>query len=108
MSLKSAALFFQKCADQPDLLVRYEKLPVPDMIFAARCDGYSFDVGDLGKLIGGMEVARIMQVDKQEINGESTLWRFMWGRSRLDYVVNELWRKTDDATRRTLMEGAEA
>ena len=107
MSVKNAALFFEKCAAQPKMLARYEIMPVPDMLFAASCEGYAFNVDDLSKLIGGMEVWRIMQVDKQEINGESTLWRYMWGRSRLDYVVNELWSKTDEATRKSLIDGGE-
>ena len=107
MSLKNAALFFEKCAVQPKMLARYETMPVPDMLFAASCEGYTFNVEDLGKLIGGMEVWRIMQVDKQEINGESALWRYMWGRSRLDYVVKELWLKTDAATRKSLIDGGE-
>ena len=107
MSVKNAALFFAKCAVQPEMLARYETMPIPDMLFAASCEGYTFNFDDLGKLIGGMEVWRIMQVDKQEINGESTLWGYMWGRSRLDYVVNELWTKTDEATRKNIIDGAE-
>jgi hypothetical protein len=31
----------------------------------------------------------------------------MWGRSRLDYVVKELWLKTDAATRNSLIDGGE-
>ena len=107
MSVKNAARFFEKCAAQPKMLARYETMPLPDMLFAASCEGYSFNVGDLSKLIGGMEVWRIMQVDKEEIDGQSTLWCHMWGRSRFDYVVNELWSKTDEVTRKSLIDGDE-
>ena len=55
MSVRNAALFFEKCAVQPKMLARYETMPVPDMLFAASCEGFTFNVEDLGKLIGGME-----------------------------------------------------
>ena len=49
-----------------------------------------------------------MTTDRQQIDASSTLWRHMWGRSRLAYVAHELWATTDPAVRATLMEGANA
>lgn len=108
MSLPELGRFLQACVDAPDMLARYESMPLPDLVFAARCAGYGIGVGDFGPLIGGLEVHRIMTTDRQQIDATSTLWRTMWGRSRLAYVTHELWAKTDAGVRTTLMEGANA
>jgi hypothetical protein len=105
MSMSELGRFLDACADSPVMLARYESMPLPDLLFAARCAGYNIGVGDFGPLVGGLEVHRIMTLDKQEIGADNTLWLHMWGRSRLAYVTHELWRKTAPAVRATLMEG---
>ena len=105
MSLTEAARFFDDCRASPEMMARFDTMPLPDILFAAKCAGYDFQVEDLSTLIGGMEVWRIMTEDGQEIGAESSLWLRMWGRSRLDYVVKELWSKMDLIARDELVAG---
>lgn len=105
MSVAELDRFFALCASTPAVLARYEGMALPDLMFAARCDGFALQPGDFGALIGGMEVWRITVADGQAIDGESRLWRAMWGRSRLDYVVHELWAPMDPAARAALVTG---
>lgn len=106
MSISELGRFLAVCASRPPVLARYEPMALPDLMFAARCDGFDLAPEDFGALIGGLEVWRITVADGQTIDGESRLWRAMWGRSRLDYVVNELWAPMPPAARDALMAGA--
>jgi hypothetical protein len=108
MSLPELGRFLQDCVDTPDMLARYESMPLPDLVFALRCAGYDIGGGDFGPLVGGLEGHRIITLDRQQFDASSTLWQLMWGRSRLAYVVHELWARTDTAVRATLMEGTHA
>ena len=103
MSVAELGRFFAHCATSPDVIARYEKMALPDLIFAARCEGFSLEARDFGTLIGGMEVWRSTVADHQAIDAKSRLWRAMWGRSRLDYVVRELWEGMDPAARAALV-----
>lgn len=105
MSAAELGRFFDACAQSDAMLARYEQMPLPDLIFAARCWGYDIRGEDFGQLIGGMEVWRIVEADGEEIGAESRLWRQMWGRSRLAYVVQELWVRMDPQARATLVMG---
>lgn len=86
-------------------MARYEVMALPDLIFAARCSGFDIRGEDFGPLVGGMEVWRITVADGEDIGAASTLWRHMWGRSRLAYVVQELWGHMDAQTRAALVTG---
>lgn len=106
MSVAELGRFFAHCASTPAVLARYEPMALPDIMFAARCDGFDLAVADFGVLIGGMEVWRITVADCQPIDGKSRLWIAMWGRSRLDYVVRELWMPMDPVARGALVSEA--
>ena len=53
--------------------------------------GFRFTAGELTGVIGAMEVFTIMQKMGEEINAYSSLWPKMWGKPRLQYVVDELY-----------------
>lgn len=105
MSLAELGRFLTQCVQDPGFQARYEVLPLSDLIFAARCEGYQLQPKDFGGLIGGMEVWRITVADGQAIDAASALWRRMWGRTRLDYVAHELWAAMDPAARAALLKG---
>lgn len=98
-SRQEAARFLEACRTDPTVLTRFEGKPLADLVLHARCDGFDFSRADLSAMIGEMEVWAIMTVAGEGIDSSSSLWRTMWGRSRLDYVVRELWTVLDDATR---------
>jgi hypothetical protein len=95
----AVARLFEDCRADPALLSRYEGKPLPDLVLQARCDGYAFAPADLSGMIGEMEVWMIVTIAGEPIDASSNLWRKMWGRSRLDYVVRELWVGLDEPTR---------
>ncbi|PWK59218.1 hypothetical protein [Roseicyclus mahoneyensis] len=97
--------FFEACAGSETMMARYEAMPLPDLIFAARCSGFDIRGQDFGKLVGGMEVWRITVADGEDIAAASKLWRHMWGRSHLAYVVKELWGGMDPEARTALVTG---
>jgi hypothetical protein len=105
MSAVELGRFFEACADSEAIMARYEAMPLPDLIFAARCSGFDIRGEDFVKLVGGMELWRITVADGEEISAANTLWRHMWGRSHLAYVVKELWGRMDPEARTALLTG---
>lgn len=92
MSKQSVLDFFHACASDDVLLERYSSKPLPSLLLHARMDGYEISQEDLTDVIGAMEVDVIMQRLGEQIDGNSSLWRQMWGRRRLRYVVDALYR----------------
>lgn len=108
MSRLEAARFFQACLADPAMLARYETKPLPDLVLQARCEGFAFGPTALSGMIGEMEVWKIMTVAAEPIDASSSLWRQMWGRSRLHYIVRELWATLDEVTRLRISTGTPA
>lgn len=99
----AAARFLDACQTDPARLARYEGKPLPDLVLQARCEGYAFGPADLSGMIGEMEVWTITTLAGEAIGASSSLWCKMWGRSRLRYVVEELWAGLDAATRERIV-----
>jgi hypothetical protein len=92
MSKQNVLNFFQACADDEDLLQRFNRMSLPELLLHARSMGHDFMSQDLASVIGAMEVYAIMERAGEEINASSSLWPKMWGRPRLQYVIDELYR----------------
>ena len=92
MSIQSVIDFFKACANDPDVMAHYLPLSASELILHARSAGYDFTLEDIAGVIGPMEVHVIMERAGEEINASSSLWVKMWGKPRLQYVVDELYR----------------
>ena len=92
MSKQSVLDFFEACANDPDVMAHFTPLSASELILHARSAGYEFAVADIAEVIGAMEVHMIMERAGEAINASSSLWVKMWGKPRLQYVVDELYR----------------
>lgn len=89
--------FLTAARDDPALLARYDGFNMAQLIFHAGDDGYRFGVPHIESVVGKLEANVILDKDGEAFDGGSTLWRAMWGRRHLDYVVNHLIsRHTDE------------
>ena len=91
MSKSNVLVFFKACSDDPELMGRYNSLSLLELVLHAKSAGYKFSSEELTSLVGSMEVHMIMQKMGEEINAYSSLWPMMWGKPRLQYVVDDLY-----------------
>lgn len=92
MSKQSVLDFFQACANDEAMLQRYSAKSLPELLLHARNGGYDINQSDLTDVIGAMEVDVIMVRRGEEIDANSSLWPQMWGKPRLHYVIDDLYR----------------
>jgi hypothetical protein len=93
MSVPDFARFLRKLDDDAEYLSRYSHRNVSQLIFHAQNDGFTFSTGDISAVVGTLEAAVIMAKDHEEIDANSSLWRSMWGKPHLDYLVSEVARR---------------
>jgi hypothetical protein len=73
--------------DDADLLARYDARNLAQLLLHARNDGYDFDTAEAENVIGRLEYDLITVRDGQSFDGSAALWRDMWGRRYLGYLV---------------------
>lgn len=97
MSQENFVKFLSSLRTEPALLEQYDRRNLSQLLFHARNEGFAFTVLDVEQVVGRLEASVIVDKDQQPFDGSSTLWRAMWGRRHLDYVVNHLVaRHTDE------------
>jgi molybdopterin-guanine dinucleotide biosynthesis protein len=90
MSKENVINFFRDCSNDSALLEKFEQKNLPEILLHTKSLGYSFSSEEIATVIGDMEAQVITQKMGEEIDAYSSLWRKMWGKSRLQYVVKEL------------------
>jgi molybdopterin-guanine dinucleotide biosynthesis protein len=90
MSKQNAIAFLRDCSRDGALLEKFQHKNLPEVIFHAKSIGYGFESEHLTAVIDDMETQIITQRMGEEINAYSSLWPKMWGKYRLQYVVEEL------------------
>jgi len=93
MSVPDFTRFLRRLCNDAEYLARYSNRNFSQLIFHAQNDGFQFSTGDISAVVGTLEAAVIMDKDHEEIDGNSSLWRSMWGKPHLDYLVNEVARR---------------
>jgi len=97
MSHASFIAFLKAARDDHSLLARYDGRNLEQIVFHARNEGYEFTNQEVAQVVGALEANVIMNKDKSPFDGTASLWRRMWGRMHLDYLVKEvLLRHSDD------------
>ncbi len=99
MSLESALSFFVAARNDPALLARYDQRNLSQLLFHAKNDGFDFSAWDLAEAAGRVEASIILTKDRDPFNGSARLWRQMWGRNHLSYLIDQIRRHTDDELR---------
>jgi hypothetical protein len=97
MAHKSVLAFLVAARDSPAMLTRYDRRNLPQLLFHARNEGYDFTAGEVADVVGALEASVIVDHDGDPFDGTSRLWREMWGRRHLAYVIDCVVRRhTED------------
>jgi hypothetical protein len=97
MSVGNFLYFLRVLRDSDDALARYRYRNVAQLVFHAGNDGFAFTADDIGDAVGSLEANVIMHKDGEPVNESSSLWRSMWGKTHLDYLVNDVVRRYSDS-----------
>lgn len=97
MSKENVINFLRACTNDTALLEKFERKNLPEVLLHAKSMGYRFTSEELSAVIGSMETQIITDKMGEEINAYSSLWPKMWGKSRLQYVVEELFNTFSEA-----------
>jgi hypothetical protein len=100
--------FLVAARDRPALLARYNRRSLSQLLFHARNEGYDFTADDVADVVGKLEASVILGKDGDPFDGTSRLWREMWGRCHLEYLVDHVVRRHTDEELRALVAGSEA
>ncbi|WP_309731592.1 hypothetical protein [Chamaesiphon sp. OTE_75_metabat_556] len=92
MSYQNVIDFFKACDHDVALLEQFELRSLAELLLHANTLGYRFSSRELSAVIGSMETKLIVEKMGEEIAASSSLWRRMWGKSRLKYAVEELFK----------------
>jgi hypothetical protein len=84
--------FFGMLDNNPSELDRLSSRNRSEILFHSKSMGYDYSSNELAEVIGSMEWYIITKKDKEELNAYSSLWKKMWGKSRLDYLINVLYK----------------
>ncbi|MBV9450810.1 MAG: hypothetical protein JO345_33465 [Streptosporangiaceae bacterium] len=106
MSARNFIDFLRALRDSEDMLARYRRRNVAQLVFHARNDGFDFTVGDISDAMGPLEANVIMHKDGEPMNESSSLWRSMWGKTHLDYFVEDVVRRHTDSELESVTAGA--
>jgi hypothetical protein len=100
MSTESFLRFLTATRDSPAMLARYNRRNLSQLLFHARNEGYEFTAEEVADVVGRLEASVILAKDGDPFDGSSRLWREMWGRCHLEYLVDHVLRRhTDDELR---------
>ncbi|MFI9595358.1 hypothetical protein [Nonomuraea sp. NPDC052265] len=66
------------------------------MLFHASDEGFRFTAEELVSVVGALEIEVIVAKDGESVDGGSALWRHMWGRRYLDYLLDHVVARFDE------------
>jgi Nif11 domain len=89
MSQESFVRFLLAVRRSVAMKARYDGQNLSEVLFHARNEGYSFTAEDT-TLVGALEANVILAKDGDAYDGSSRLWREMWGRRHLEYLVDHV------------------
>ena len=90
MSQESFMQFLTAARDNAAMLTRYNQRNLSQLLFHAKNDGYDFTAEDIAAVAGKLEASVILNKDRDPFDGSSRLWRHMWGKCHLEYLVKHV------------------
>ena len=93
MSQESFLKFLSAARDNAAMLTRYNQRNLSQLLFHAKNEGFDFTVKEVADVVGKLEANVILTKDRDPFDGTSRLWRQMWGRYHLEYLVNHVVRR---------------
>jgi hypothetical protein len=97
MSEASFLSFLMAARDDRAVLVRYDQRNQAQLLFHARNEGYDFTAEEMAAVVGALEASVILTKDRSPYDGTAPLWRHMWGRRHLAYLVEHVLSRHSDA-----------
>lgn len=92
--------------ENPELLARFDRRNLAQLLFHAKNEGYDFTAEDVANVAGQLEASVILNKDHDPFDATSGLWRRMWGSRHLGYLVEHVVRRhTDDELRALIGSG---
>ncbi len=103
MSQESFLEFLLAAHRDNAMLNTYNQRNLHQLLFHARNDGFEFTTDDVAQVAGVMEAGVILTKDGDPFNSTSRLWKQMWGRYHLEYLVNQVMSRYTDTELRVLI-----
>jgi hypothetical protein len=103
MSQQSFLDFLLALSASPPMLARYDGRNLPQLLFHAKNDGFAFTADDVADVAGKLEASVILSKDHDAFDETSRLWRRMWGRRHLGYLVEQVVKRHTEAELRVLV-----
>ncbi|MDQ3760435.1 MAG: hypothetical protein M3460_01635 [Actinomycetota bacterium] len=104
MSQESFLEFLSAARGSTAMLARYNRRSLNELVFHAENEGFDFTAEEVGEVVGKLEANVILTKDRDPYDGTSRLWREMWGRRYLEYLVNHVVDRHTDEELRSLIE----
>lgn len=86
------------------VLARYNRRSLSELIFHAKNEGFDFTADDVAEVIGKLEANIIQVKDRDPYDETSRLWRQMWGKRHLEYLIGDVVNRYTDEELRSLVE----
>ncbi|MEO7194909.1 MAG: hypothetical protein ABIZ05_08815 [Pseudonocardiaceae bacterium] len=104
MSQASFLEFLLSARRSAAVLARYNQRNLSELLFHAKNEGFDFTAEEVAEMIGKLEANVILTKDGDSYDGTSRLWREMWGRRHLEYLVDHVVDRHTDEELRSLIE----
>ena len=96
MSQENFMQFLTAARDNAAMLTGYNQRNLSQLLFHAKNDGYDFTAEDMADVAGKLEASVILNKDHDPFDGTSRLWRHMWGKCHLEYLVKHVVERHTD------------
>jgi hypothetical protein len=107
MSQASFLDFLSAARGSAAVLVRYNRRNLSELLFQAKNEGFDFTAEEVAEVVGKLEANVILTKDRDPYDGTSRLWREMWGRRHLEYLVNHVVNRHTDEELQSLVDTPE-
>ena len=104
MSQESFLEFLSAAHTNAAVLARYNRRNLDEVLFHAKNEGFDFTADEVADVVGKLEANVILTKDRDPYDGTSRLWREMWGRRYLEYLVTRVVDRHTDEELRSLIE----
>lgn len=107
MSQESFMKFLSAARASAAMLTSYNQRNMSQLLFHARNEGFDFTAEEVAEVVSKLEANVILTKDRDPFDGTSRLWRQMWGKYHLEYLVNHVVERHTDEELRSLIEKRE-
>lgn len=104
MSQESFLRFLSTARESTAVLTSYNQRNLSQLLFHAKNDGFDFTAAEVAEVVGKLEANVILTKDRDPFDGNSRLWREMWGKCHLEYLVNHVVNRHTDEELRSLFQ----